>query len=45
MLPTKDDDTEVHESAVDQSTEGSAKDKPAFWRLKGFHGRYLSREK
>ena len=44
MLPTKDNDTEVHESPIDQSTEGGAKNRSAFQSLRTFHGRYLSRE-
>lgn len=43
MLPTKDDDTDVHESPIDLRMEGVSKDRSAFHRLRTLHGRYLSR--
>ena len=44
MLPIKDDDTEVHESPIDQCTEEAAKDVSAFQNLRRLFTRYLSRE-
>ena len=44
MLPTKDTDTEIHESSGDQSGVESAGTESIFPSLKTFHGRYLSRD-
>ena len=44
MLPTKDTDTEVHESPVDQPTGEGPKDTSNFQSLRTILARYLSRE-
>ena len=44
MLPTKDNETDVHESPIDQSAEHLSHDRSAFQRLRSFLARYLSRE-
>lgn len=44
MLPTKDNETDVHESFIDQSAEISSHDRSAFQRLRIFLAGYLSRE-
>ena len=44
MLPTKDIDTEIHESPVDPPGVEIAAKKSLFRSLKTIHGRYLSRE-
>ncbi|CAD6576697.1 MAG: hypothetical protein ASARMPREDX12_007976 [Alectoria sarmentosa] len=44
MLPTKDNDTEVHESPIDHPAGNFSKDRPSFQSLRTFHGRYFSRE-
>ena len=44
MLPTKDNETDVHESSIDQYAEDVSNDTSAFQRLRSFLARYLSRE-
>ena len=44
MLPTKDNETDVHESPIDQCVEQLSHDRSAFQRLRSFLARYLSRE-
>ena len=44
MLPSKDNETDVHETSIDQYAEEVSHDRSAFQRLSSFLARHLSRE-
>ena len=44
MLPTKDNETDVHETSIDQYAQEVSHDGSAFQRLRSSLARHLSRE-